>query len=463
MERFYLGDFLDSRVDGSSKINENICRAPEAQINFEEICMLVYEEFRKEWNDERNNAELLLDIQKKAIMGCAPEVDFFKERIKECLEKHGLSDAEYPVWYESIEDGIYHENWGVASLAEWFTEKYMDSSSAKVIGDRVYFLEKGRMTLKPQRITEARREQLVRAFLMLTPGERLDKDFHEVYMLDGTRITIFRKDMVKKGQDVIIFRRYIVPSYTFEEQVMRGTIPYESLDFFKTMARLGYNVAFLGAVRTAKSTFLSTWQTYENPELEGVMIETDPELPMEKLMPDAPIVQLIADGERLSAITKNLLRSDADYFIMAEARDGIALDTVIRAAAKGTRRMKITFHTRNPLQFPYDVAGEIVGMLGGNLDYTARRAAASFDYLFHFIQLQDKSKKRLNGIYELGIDETSGEIRFAEICKYNYENDTWKWNYEISQGKREAGMQEDEKLFMKFESELKKLAEVQGE
>lgn len=463
MERFYLGDFLDSRADGSGKTNENICRAPEAQITFEEICTLVYEEFRKEWNDERNNAELLLDIQKKAIMGCAPEVDFFKERIKECLEKHGLSDAEYPVWYESIEDGIYHENWGVASLAEWFTEKYMDSSSAKVIGDRIYFLEKGRMTLKPQRITEARREQLVRAFLMLTPGERLDKDFHEVYMLDGTRITIFRKDMVKKGQDVIIFRRYIVPSYTFEEQAVRGTIPYESLEFFKTMARLGYNVAFLGAVRTAKSTFLSTWQTYENPELEGVMIETDPELPMEKLMPDAPIVQLIADGERLSAITKNLLRSDADYFIMAEARDGIALDTVIRAAAKGTRRMKITFHTRNPLQFPYDVAGEIVGMLGGNLDYTARRAAASFDYLLHFIQLPDKSQKRLNGIYELGIDETSGKIRFVEICKYNYGNDTWKWNYEISSDKREAGMQEDEKLFMKFESELKKLAEVQGE
>lgn len=47
---------------------------------------------------------------------------------------------------------------------------------------------------------------------MLTPEERLDKDFHEVYMRDGTRVTIFRRAMVKKGQDVIIFRRYVVPS-----------------------------------------------------------------------------------------------------------------------------------------------------------------------------------------------------------------------------------------------------------
>ena len=117
--------------------------------------------------------------------------------------------------------------------------KYKNSSSAKIIGDRIYFLEGGRMTLKPQKITEKRREQLVRAFLMLTPEERLDKDFHEVYMRDGTRVTIFRRAMVKKGQDVIIFRRYVVPSYTFEEQAERGTIPKESIALFEDMVSLG--------------------------------------------------------------------------------------------------------------------------------------------------------------------------------------------------------------------------------
>ena len=69
-----------------------------------------------------------------------------------------------------------------------------------------------------QRISKERRNQLIRALLMLTPNERLDKDFHEVYMLDGTRITIFKENMVKENQDVIIFRRYIIPQYSFEEQ-----------------------------------------------------------------------------------------------------------------------------------------------------------------------------------------------------------------------------------------------------
>ncbi|MBE6031441.1 MAG: ATPase [Clostridiales bacterium] len=467
MERFYLDDFL-SENDGSES-DAGLYRIKDTasgscnEISFEEVCALIYSEFRLEWEDENSNTEKLLDIQKKAITGCAPEVSFFKQRIIEILDKHNLLGTTFPDWYESLEDGIYQENWGVASIAEWFSDKYRDSSSAKIIGDRIYFLENGRMVLKEQRISEERREQLIRAFLMLTPEERLDKDFHEVYLKDGTRITIFRRGMVKKGQDVIIFRRYIVPNYTFEEQARRGTIPYESIELFKCMVELGYNTAFIGAVRTAKSTFLSTWQTYEKKELEGVMIETDPEIPMHMLMPDAPVVQLIADGDKLKSITKNLLRSDADYFIMAEARDGIALDTVLRAAAKGTRRMKITFHTRKPENFPYDVAGEIVSKLGGNIEYTARRVADSFDYLFHFVQLPDKSKKRLNAIYEMSYLAETGTISMKRILKYDYITDSWKFMFHISDDKREAGIEENYEGFKRFENELRKLSDGQGE
>lgn len=278
-------------------------------------------------------------------------------------------------------------------------------------------------------------------------------------MRDGTRVTIFRRMMVKKGQDVIIFRRYVVPSYTFEEQAQRGTIPKDSIRLFEAMAVLGYNVAFTGAVRTAKSTFLSTWQAYEKSELEGVMIETDPEIPMEKLMPEAPVVQLIADGEKLNAITKNLLRSDADYFIMAEARDGAALDTVLRAAAKGTRRMKITFHARDPLAFPYDVAQEIVNAYGGDVHFAAQRAASAFDYVFHFVQLADKSQKRLKSIHELRFDRETGKAVMTPLCVYNAASGDWTWYAQISDEKREMGMEEDAEVFARFEKELTALAE----
>ncbi|MDD2189593.1 MAG: ATPase [Eubacteriales bacterium] len=444
MEKFYLSDYLKIHTKESEHSN----------INFHKLCQRVNAEFLREWEDGNDNLDSTLRIQKKAIIGYDNEVAFFKSRIRELIKKYGAENAAYPAWYQSLEDGIYQENWGLSGVSEWFTDQFKESSSAKIIGERIYFLEKGQMYLKPQTILKERREQMIRAFLLLTPEERLDKEFHEVYMLDGTRVTIYGGNMTKKGQDVIIFRRYIIPNYSFEEQAARGTIPENSITLFRAMVSLGFNVAFTGAVRTAKTTFLSTWQSYEDSSLEGVMVETDPEIPIHTFMPEAPILQLIADNEKLKYLSKNLLRSDADYFILAEARDGIALDTAVKIASKGARRMKITFHTRDPLDFSYDVAFEIIKSLGGDLESTAKKVAASFDYIFHFIQLKNKNQKRLKSIYELGIDRNTRKITMNEICRYDHKTNDWSWSYIMSDDKRRIGEEENSVSLEIFAGEL---------
>jgi len=447
MEQFYVEDYLLAKdVDKSDKT-----------YSFETLCKLINKDFLKEWDEQRDNIRTTLDIQKNAIIGYKKEVAFFKNKIIDLLKNYGKS-LDLPPWYESLEDGIYHENWGLAGISEWFSDSYKESSSAKVIGDRIYFMENGKMCLKEQRITKERREQLIRALLLLTPEERLDKEFHELYMLDGTRVTIFGGAMVKEGQDVIIFRRYIIPTYTFEEQNKRGTIPKKAIPLFKQMVALGYNVAFTGAVRTAKTTFLSTWQSYENESLEGVMVETDPEIPLHMIMPNAPIVQVLADNDRLSSIIKNLLRSDADYMIMAEAREGAALDVAVRIAGKGTRRVKITYHTREPLNFPYDVASEIVASQGGDIHIVAKKVASSFDYIFHFVQLKDKSKKKLKSIHELSYDRTENKIDMKCLCEYDYLTDKWSFYNVISEDKRNAAIEEDADGFQKFSSLLAQIS-----
>ncbi len=448
MEKFYLDDYLPKEASLNS-----------GNDSFQRLCSKIHSEFFLEWGEAPESKETVLDNQKKAILGHEKEVAYFKSKIQTMLKKFQASGVSYPPWYSSLEDAIFHENLGMAGMAEWFDERHSGSSSAKIIGSRIYFLEEGRMALKPQTISQSRREQLKRAILMLSPQERLDKDFHEVYLLDGTRITIFGGLMTKSDQDVIIFRRYIVPTYTFQEQVSRGTLPEEAIPLFTDMIQLGYNCAFTGAVRSAKTTFLSTWQSYEDETLEGVMVETDPEIPLHKLMPQAPIVQLIADHENMSSISKNLLRSDADYFILAEAREGIALDTAVRIAGKGTRRMKLTFHTRDPELFPYDVATEIVKSCGGDFRETVNRVAGSFDYIFHFIQLKNKNQKRLKSIYEMTIDKKSKEIHITNICQYNFQENTWSWFDHISKDKIMSGTEENPEVFLRFRNTLKMLSE----
>lgn len=448
MAAFYIEDH----------IRDKECCHNSSLIDFEKLCEIVKEEFIQEWDKDGEDMHAGLELQKKAIIGYSNEVAFFKEKVRAKLKGYGLEAESLPPWYQSAVDGIYHENWGLAGIAEWFSEIYKQSSSAKVIGDRIYFMEGGRMRLMPQKINKHRREQLVRAFLLLTPHERLDKDFHEIYLLDGTRVTIFRGQMAKQGQDVIIFRRYIVPNYTFEEQARRGTIPEDAIPLFKAMVDFGPNLVIAGQVRSSKTTFLSTWQSYEDPELEGVMVETDPEIPMHLLMPDAPIIQLIADNEELRRISKNLLRSDADYFILAEARDGSALETALKIAAKGTRRMKLTFHCKDPLDFPYDAAFEIVKATGGELNSTAQKIARSFDYVFHFIQLKNKNQKRLRSIYELSLSREPERIEMVCICAYDHKSDSWHWKYHIGSSKKELAEEENPEAFERFKNRLGLLA-----
>ena len=441
--------------------------------NFESVCRKVESLLSQDEQDSKASGAYAapdLDIQKRAIIGYGEDVASYMRAIGSVLDTQGLRGAfVVPPWYEKEEDAIFHEVWGRAGMAQWWRPPWTDSPSAKIIGDEIFFLADGKMRRMPQRIARHRREQLIRAFLLLSPEERLDKDFHEIYLLDGCRVTVFKGGVAKRDRDTIIFRRYIVPEYTLEEQAALGTIPMASIPLFTAMARTGYNVVFCGSVRSAKTTFLSTWQRLEDPSLEGVMVETDPEIPLHKLMPGAPVVQLICDGERLKLISKNLLRSDADYFVIAEARDGVALDTAVRIARKGLGRMKMTFHTRDPLTFPEDAAVEIVRSYGGDVRETAIRVAGSFDYLFHFVSLRRENAKKLCGVYEVGkvtceayafsADERERGWYVREICRYSFERDDWTFTARISVAKAARGRESDAAAFAGFERELSLLSE----
>ena len=436
------------------------CSSPS---DFYEVCKTVKESFSKDWEDSKEYMEELIDIQKKAIMGYKEEAEFFKGRIKKFLLETGKEHTVFPLWYENLTDGVYHECFGMGPLAEWFTEKYKESSSLKVIGDRIYFLENGTMALKEQRISKERRDQLIRALLLLKPKERISLSFHELYLLDGTRVTVFKGDMVKENQEAIIFRRYIIPKYTLKEQAERKTIPYCAISLFEMMVKLGFNVAFLGAVRTSKTTFLSTWQSLEDQSLEGVMVETDPEIPLEKLMPSAPVIQLIADRERMQDITKHLMRSDGDYIIMGEARDALSLDALIKITKKGTRRVKLTYHCQDPKSFPYDAAYEIARTLGGDLNFLVKRVAESFDFLFHFVQLKDKGQKRLNSIYQMNYDNVNMKVTYNRILKYLPYKDKWIFSPLMENSGTELAALENLNVYKEFKKKIEELSKESKE
>jgi len=454
-KEFYIDDYINKEKNKSKSRRRTISRSNKEL--FDSICNEVKEFIKNEFKSAKVGEKELLDRQSKALIGIPDHVRYFKDIIKKYLADKGKINLPFPEWYEDLTDAIFQEVYGLAGISEWI--KIPDSQSAKIIGERIYFLIDGKMILKKQTISKERFQSLKKALLLATPDIRSSIPNIEILMHSGERVTIYDEPLTKDGQSIMVFRKYVVLNYTLEEQVERKTIPGEAIELFRSFAKVGFNVIFSGAVRTAKTTMLTTFQLLENPALEGVLIESNPEIPLHSLMSKAPIMQIIADGEEINDITKKLMRSDGDYIICGEARDGNMLGLLVDIANRGTRHCKSTIHLTDVFDLPYDIANMIISKRGGSLEHTIIKVAKSFHYIFSFIQLPDRSKKRLKGIYEVRYDNIDHTIKIIEICRYDFNNDNWTFYYEIGEDKEEIAVEENYDEFIKFKRELKLLAE----
>lgn len=473
LPKFYLEDYIREKVveQRQDKLLKLDISNEKDNYQFEALCNAIKNSFREEWENPKNtNFEIILERQKKAILGHSVEVRFFKDKISEYLRLNNSSHEWFPPWYKNLVDAIFHENWGLAGLAPWVENQqpeYASSSSAKVIGERIYFLINGEMELQPQKISKERLQQLKKALILNEPKKKITDSYNDVFLLDNTRITIFGSQYTKKNKEVIIFRKFLIQDFSFEKQVELNTIPEYSVPFFKQFCNLGYNVLLVGGPNTGKSTFYETMQKYQNPTLQGIQIETDPEIDIDKILPGAPVMEILADGEDLKNVIKPILRADPDYIMLGEARDGVSLYVGVRAANKGTRRVKMTYHTTNVIDICGQIAEEIIEYKGGSLNNTIVSVARSFSYVFEFFYLsKQKNKKKLKSIHEIRYDEINHEISIHRICKYNIEKNIWEWAYHFGEDKKEIGMLESIEDVKEFENMIKTYAEkypLQGE
>ena len=428
--------------------------------HFNSVIKKIRSEIDKIEEEELKEEKTLLR-QRDAILGDTKAVDYYKAKIREILDENGLRKESYPSWYPSLEDAVYHEVYGVYGISEWMNHiKYANSDSCMVIGDRIYFEVNGLPELQEQRIGREDRDRLKATILLGSPKEDRSAAKHEIYS-HGKRVTIFNDNgLAKDGQDSIIFRKYHVNAYTFEEQAKRNTIPQNAIRFFELMVRLGFNVAFTGPLKSAKTTFLTTYQLYENPKLPALSIETDDEIPFHVLMPNSPIIQFVPSAENEDTVIERAKRSDAKYIIVGEARSGKWLHLALEAANMGTMRMKVSYHNTESIDFCYDVAEKVTKDVGGNILSNMIKTAKTFQYVFNFITLpSDQSKKRLDSLWEIRFDQQIMQITMHQICKYVDETDSWVWVYDFGKDKEKTAKRESAEGYEEFIEELKKLSE----
>lgn len=426
---FQIEAYMQRRMAGAEEMNLDRME------KFHTICEIVGNTFDQEWKETDEPAKKRkLEREKRAMMGFEEEMAFYKEKIRTILSERNLLEQWHPAWYPNLTEGVFAELYGLAGLAPWaydMTEAYKVSSSAKLIGDRLYCLIDGRLQLQPQRIPERRREQLKRTLLLATPHERLEYGFHEVYLRNGIRITIYGGKRTKPELDVMVFRKYVLEELDFENLVEKRTIPPGAVPLFLAMIQAGVNVLFAGQVRSGKTTFLQIWQRHERRDLEGLALATDAETPWHKIMPEAPLMQLIADGKELEEMTKSLLRGDNDYLLMEEMRDGTAFRMALDMTSTGTNRCKATIHERDGVNIPYRMASKIRERYGGDEQQLIAQVFQNFDYVIELCQdPADKSKKIMKGVMEYGYDDKTNRVFCRRVCDYDFQKEIWRWNQE---------------------------------
>ena len=164
MKSIDIESFIKKRTEmlESQKADSN------STFSFVDLCQKIKEAFFTDW-DKGESAKATLEIQKKAIIGYAKEVQFFKVRIIELINEFHAENTKYPLWYGSLEEGVYHENWGLAGISEWFLPAFAQSSSAKIIGDRIYFLQDGKMCLRRRKFLLSEKNNSLRLFFLRHP------------------------------------------------------------------------------------------------------------------------------------------------------------------------------------------------------------------------------------------------------------------------------------------------------
>ena len=284
-KEFYLDEYL---AEHKNKFSKSMSGALDTNTRFLVLCNKIKDYFKKEWEKEysEENSDTLLERQKMAILGYPSQVNYYKDKIKEYLQMNNLANESFPSYYKNLVDAIFHENWGLCGIAPWMD--MTESSSCKIIGDRIYFSIDGKLVLQPQRISSKRFEQLRKALLLNEKNKRLDEEYVDVYLSTGERIAIYTGNLVPQGMSAMVFRRSIIETLTFEEQANRHTIPMDCIQFLISMVKIGVRIAFTGPVGSGKTTMLNTFLMYEDRNLEGVLIQTDNEIKINELLPNAP-------------------------------------------------------------------------------------------------------------------------------------------------------------------------------
>ncbi|HET7628046.1 MAG TPA: ATPase, T2SS/T4P/T4SS family [Bacillales bacterium] len=427
---------------------------------FQEVCTKVKAHFEKLYDSNKVTNEELRErhaLEYQAMIGKAEAESVLTAEIEGYLrDENFLGVQDFPEFYETIAEACFHEIYRFGSFAKW--RKYPDSPSGVIQGDEIWFLVDGKFQRQEERLRDQLHvHEIIRSFSLKHKGLRINENHPEAEfdMDDGTRVKVVVPP--RSYRPTIIFRRFVIRRFSFEQQAKKNTIPLEDVSLYRLLAKLPLNTVVAGRVQSGKSTFLKTIYAEREPHLVAVLIETNPESFLKRDFPDRLVHDFYTSDGNIHQVIRDALRTDHDYIIVQEVR-GIEAEGAIAGTERGTTGLLMSYHITNPKNTPKQLARHIIDEFPRRSeDREIKRIAEQLDLGITMTSLKN-NEKRVTSVYEMCYDEELEQAWINYLILYDAKTNTWTYNAGLSESLARKMRNLDESLYESFIRLLKERA-----
>ena len=427
---FDINDYLlEHRVVSDNQKDEKRKHAND----FQEVVRQIKKHFDDVYSEdklpdsERVKRQLL---EHNATVGDKDSEQILIGEIERYLRENNLIGVKYPPFFDSLAHAIFHEIYRFGVFYKW--NMFPESPSAKITGKEIWFKIDGKFVKQEEEFeSEEYVNEVIRAIKVGNKGLKINEanPQGETELKDGTRITIVVQPRSLKP--TIIFRRFIVSSFSFMEQAARETIAKEDIRFFDCMANLYLNTIIAGHVESGKSTMLKTFYASRDEEKVAVLIESSPETYLKRDFPERLVHDFYTLHDDVNQVIRTALRVDHDYLIVQEVR-GIEAEGAISGTERGTRGLLMTYHITYPEKTAEQLAQHIVDVFPNRkLVNEIRRISKQLD-IGITMQNFKGNKKKVTSVYEICYDYETDKAWINYLIRYNKHQNKWEYNGNVS-------------------------------
>ncbi len=406
--------------------------------NFEQVWRKVKQYIDQLYDSKKvstQEKEQRLHLEYQAMIGHTASEKYLIDEIESYLREQHLLHVGYPAFYHSLAEACFHEIYGFGSFAKW--QAFPHSTDGIIQGKDIWFNINGKFIRQKETLRdEAHVWEIIRTLQLRVRGLRINENQPEAEFdrEDGTRIKVVVPP--RSYKPTIIFRRFIINQYSFQEQAERGTIATDDVPLFENLAKLQLNTIISGKVQSGKSTFLKTFYSARDPNLVAVLIESSPESYLKRDFPERLVHDFYTSDGNIHQVIRDVLRTPHDYIIAQEVR-GIEAEGAIAGTERGTRGLLMTYHITNPKNVPRQLAKHITDAFPARIEHhEMTRIAEQLDIGITMTTLSN-NEKRVTSVYEICYDDETEQAWINTFIHYNEELDTWFYNANISESLQE--------------------------